>query len=219
MKAIETKFDGRLFRSRTEAKWAVFFKSLNISYEYEKEGFDLDGLWYLPDFYLPKQKVWIEIKGSVPSTEDIEKVKRLADHAFQEDSSVRVFLFRDLQLVHEGIAPVPFGYQVTSAETPPDNVVAAEDSGDPRLIDYFYWTICPFCRDVNITYYGSGRFLKCGCLEGFRQALIAKGGYKKADEWWVNKFIDLMTLEDSPDLLTAYDTARMARFEHGRSGN
>ena len=49
IKAIETKYKGYRFRSRREARWAVFFDKLNVVYEYEPEGFDLDGLWYLPD--------------------------------------------------------------------------------------------------------------------------------------------------------------------------
>jgi hypothetical protein len=64
MKAIETIYDNHRFRSRLEARWGVFFKTLGILYEYEKEGFDLEGgIRYLPDFWLPKQKCWIEIKG------------------------------------------------------------------------------------------------------------------------------------------------------------
>jgi hypothetical protein len=62
LKAIETVYNGYRFRSRLEARWAVFFDELGVKYEYEKEGFDLDGVWYLPDFWLPGQKAWIEIK-------------------------------------------------------------------------------------------------------------------------------------------------------------
>jgi len=36
-----------------EARWAVFFDALGIKYEYEAEGYDLGGVWYLPDFWLP----------------------------------------------------------------------------------------------------------------------------------------------------------------------
>lgn len=43
-----------MFRSRLEARWAVFFDSLKIEWEYEPEGYDLDGVWYLPDFRLAK---------------------------------------------------------------------------------------------------------------------------------------------------------------------
>ncbi len=53
IKAIETVYNGYRFRSRLKARWAVFFDSLGIQYEYEPEGFDLgDAGWYLPDFWL-----------------------------------------------------------------------------------------------------------------------------------------------------------------------
>jgi len=43
----------------------VFFDALGIKYYYEHEGFDLgDAGWYLPDFWLPELKTWIEIKGN-----------------------------------------------------------------------------------------------------------------------------------------------------------
>lgn len=64
MKAIETHYNGYRFRSRLEARWAVFFDTLGIRYEYEPEGFELsDGTLYLPDFYLPDSKSWFEVKG------------------------------------------------------------------------------------------------------------------------------------------------------------
>jgi len=63
IKAIETKYDGHKFRSRLEARWAVVFNHLGLIYEYEPEGFNLNTLGcYLPDFYLPHQKMWIETK-------------------------------------------------------------------------------------------------------------------------------------------------------------
>lgn len=63
IKAIETSYKGYRFRSRLEARWAVFFDALGIKWEYEKEGFDLgDGLRYLPDFWIPEYKCWVEIK-------------------------------------------------------------------------------------------------------------------------------------------------------------
>ena len=62
IKAIETYYKGYRFRSRLEARWAVFFDAAGIKYEYEPEGFDLDGVWYLPDFYLPWFKCYVEIK-------------------------------------------------------------------------------------------------------------------------------------------------------------
>lgn len=67
IKAIETRYQGCLFRSRLEARWAVFFDSAGIPWRYEPEGFDLDGEWYLPDFWLPDQDLWVEIKPIEPT--------------------------------------------------------------------------------------------------------------------------------------------------------
>lgn len=49
---IETEYNGYRFRSRLEARWAVFFDALEIPYEYEAQGYTLDGVPYLPDFTL-----------------------------------------------------------------------------------------------------------------------------------------------------------------------
>jgi len=79
LKAIETTHNGYLFRSRLEARWAIFFETLRVQYEYEKEGFDLGKAgWYLPDFWLPAQQCWVEIKGAEPTEEELAKVRALA---------------------------------------------------------------------------------------------------------------------------------------------
>jgi len=52
IKAIETVWNGYRFRSRTEARWAVFFTSIGIGWSYEDEGFQLSDCKYLPDFRL-----------------------------------------------------------------------------------------------------------------------------------------------------------------------
>jgi len=60
---IETRYKGYRFRSRLEARWAVFFDALGIEWEYEKEGYDLsEAGWYLPDFWLPQVEMWAEVK-------------------------------------------------------------------------------------------------------------------------------------------------------------
>jgi len=65
IKPIETRYKGYRFRSRLEARWAVFFDALGIEWEYEKEGYDLgDAGWYLPDFWLPCVEAYVEIKAS-----------------------------------------------------------------------------------------------------------------------------------------------------------
>ena len=78
IKAIETRYGGYRFRSRTEARWAVFFDTLGVVYEYEKEGYNLGGVLYLPDFWLPEHGIWVEIKPTEPTEEEREKARRLA---------------------------------------------------------------------------------------------------------------------------------------------
>lgn len=64
VKALDTQYAGCYFRSRLEARWAVFFDFLHINWMYEPQGFELDsGDWYLPDFYLPDLDIWFEVKG------------------------------------------------------------------------------------------------------------------------------------------------------------
>ena len=71
MKAIETKYKGYRFRSRLEARWAVFFDALGLQWEYEPEGFDLgDAGWYLPDFRVTSPQgyiTWYEVKANSES--------------------------------------------------------------------------------------------------------------------------------------------------------
>lgn len=87
MKAIETQYKGYRFRSRLEARWAVFFDMLGIEWRYEPEGFELsDGTRYLPDFHLPAFEggMWVEVK---PENGDWAKAK-----LFATDSSSKVWL-------------------------------------------------------------------------------------------------------------------------------
>lgn len=54
-RVLPTRYKGVDYRSRLEAKWAVFFDRLRIRNLYEPEPFKLaDGSCYTPDFFLPK---------------------------------------------------------------------------------------------------------------------------------------------------------------------
>lgn len=82
MKAIQTEYKGYRFRSRLEARWAVFFDACGVEWEYEPEGYDLgDGVYYLPDFLLhgvdgrDGGDIYVEVKGQM-TAEDIVKIKR-----------------------------------------------------------------------------------------------------------------------------------------------
>lgn len=62
IQAIQTRYKGHRFRSRLEARWAVFFDAAGIKWIYEQEGFLINGKPYLPDFYLPDYG-YFEVKG------------------------------------------------------------------------------------------------------------------------------------------------------------
>jgi len=71
IRPIPTRYGGDDFRSRLEARWAMFFDALGMPWKYEMEGYDLAGIWYLPDFWLPNQSYWIEIKPPLADGEGV----------------------------------------------------------------------------------------------------------------------------------------------------
>lgn len=62
IKAIETRYKGFRFRSRLEARWAVFFDVAKVAWEYEPQGYKLPSGPYLPDFWLTDLESFVEVK-------------------------------------------------------------------------------------------------------------------------------------------------------------
>ncbi len=78
IKAIDTEYRGFLFRSRLEARWAYYFDAIGTPWLYESEGYELDGVRYLPDFYLPELGVFVEVKPDTPRRDSPEMAKAIA---------------------------------------------------------------------------------------------------------------------------------------------
>lgn len=114
IKAIETKYKGYRFRSRLEARWAVFFDELGLPWEYEKEGFNYNGIYYLPDFYFPTLKIWAEVKPEKFTKEEFIKVAALEGGGLVLDGypECRNFIFAGLKCccVECGSCPEEEGY-------------------------------------------------------------------------------------------------------------
>jgi len=207
-KSIPTKYNGITYRSRMEAKWAVFYDTLDIKYEYEAEGFDLSGKWYLPDFYLTEHDCFIEVKGPKPTQEDCEKASMLS-----EDSGKDVFLFY-------GEIPNPSSpWGVTGSK----GAVAWGEEIRDRLGEEFYkpheegyyWTQCNKCVSFAITKGGRVEFLPCECFTRFYMDLWEYTSESlSADElhliWYWLRY-----RYDSPLLRLAYNNARNADFRSG----
>ncbi|MBQ2347040.1 MAG: hypothetical protein II388_01545 [Clostridia bacterium] len=102
---LETFYHGVYFRSKTEARFAVFLDCIGIKWEYEPQGFSLgNGLNYLPDFkiynvstyhgdvFRTYDYMWVEVKGiwdgknGKLTQRDFEKIMRFAfDDTFDGD--------------------------------------------------------------------------------------------------------------------------------------
>lgn len=90
LKAIETKYKGYNFRSRAEARIAVFLDALGVVWAYEKEAYDLGIIGgYLPDFDLGEWG-FLEVKGEQPTPFEMLKAATLA-----QVSGRRVIIFHD----------------------------------------------------------------------------------------------------------------------------
>ena len=174
MKAIETIYNGVRFRSRTEARWAVFMDALSVVWEYEREGFDLgDGVLYLPDFWLPQLNCWIEIKGARAVPEDeLEKVRRLA-----KQSGKDVYLFCGSPLAPDEDNPNLWYGAESAADWFPSE--GGQDG-------HYLWCACPKCHRIGIEFDGRAGRIGCGCVLGdktynFRSTRLL-AAYSKARE-------------------------------------
>lgn len=177
----------------------VFFDALEIKYEYEKEGFDLgNGVWYLPDFWLPQYEAWWEVKGTNPSKAEREKLVLLT-----EGTNKPAFL------AWGEVSPPSFD----------------EDSHNIELILPLTWnTKIDVPWSNGLTYGMFSRQINWACCERCGQIMlvspvlqISQGIIiKKCDcNDAVNTRLDLHNCL----IANAYLAARQARFEHRENEN
>ncbi len=150
MSVIQTRYANVYFRSRLEARWAVFFDALDIQWEYEKEGYEFsDGTRYLPDFWLPVQKRWIEIKGEIETKDEIGKASLLAVETMRP---VHIFWGPIPDILNDEVPE----YSVFLPEECEGEIVAGQD------FPYLFGE-CPECGMFDIQYLGRADRFGCGC--------------------------------------------------------
>lgn len=151
IRAIPTSYAGCSFRSRLEARWAVFFDTLNIPWEYEPQGYVLsDGDWYLPDFWLPSLETWFEVKGPPPTENEKQRARLLA---FGLDQRVVIFwgsfqarTTHKLEATNNGLAMWP-------------DFVRDQGRSPDTWFGAVAWLECSGCRCILID--GFGRLVGC----------------------------------------------------------
>jgi hypothetical protein len=140
IRPIETRYAGHRFRSRLEARWAVFFDAAGIEYQYEHEGFNVDGKRYLPDFWLPRLKAFVEIK---PTQEAAEPVKPLLRALVANVGDRGILICGPPNLVE------------------PPNIIGCDRH---RWWDPAWWLQCSFCDEVSIAIPHAPRCLHCSSI-------------------------------------------------------
>jgi hypothetical protein len=93
LKAIETEYRGCTFRSRLEARWAVFFDEMGWTWQYEHQGYECgwrlynwhseydssEKFYYLPDFFLPDLNTFVEVKAQM-NDQQLDRFLNAAAH-------------------------------------------------------------------------------------------------------------------------------------------
>lgn len=151
-KAIETRYAGHRFRSRLEARWAIFFDTLGIPWQYEPEGFELAAGRYLPDFYLPQQRLYYEVKGRRYNDHEQQLIWQL----YEATGTTTALAWGNLPR-----NPDINGYDLHSR---------SGDAGHRGIIiyaDYDYaWTACPEGKHFGLEYEARGARVNCECPKG-----------------------------------------------------
>ncbi len=142
LQAIPAVYSGVTYRSRLEARWAVFFDTLSIKFYYEYEGYQLDCGWYLPDFWLPEHDCFVEIKPQDASRHE----QSLCD-------DLHIATGKNVYLLCGNV-------EITDANSFADKNFAYGFIGRCGGCDLpFLWCECPKCGRIGIAFDGRAELM------------------------------------------------------------
>ena len=219
IKPIETHYNGYRFRSRLEARWAVFFDAAGIKYEYEPEGFEvdfarkngkIDRFRYLPDFYLPDFDYYVEGKPSLNKLMDEEEklYSMIANDGPLKNGllvlgQIPTFRIKDKVVpqfalykgMYDGVVSELASFVVARKQA----VIVSEQYGYTE--DTINRLILDDYRDIG----------------DFSNLYVNTDVIRKyiAGIWW--RMDNLTIRETAENLNKCFDIARKARFEHGET--
>lgn len=215
---LETRYAGHRFRSRLEARWAVFFDTLRIKWEYEPQGYTVgpDKRPYLPDFRLPDLNVFVEVKG------DAERLdpKLMAELTRSARGELMTVILGPVPLMEPAKVPTHallmpnFDFLGEQAPAPLVNKAFAAleklDGDDRKAVS----DLMAHGRRVEVSCF---RAFFIGGRDGWALMPFGMPLLDCTAETMVNPGT-VWPIIPHPKLKTAYDAARSARFEHGEQG-
>lgn len=207
--AIETRYAGCHFRSRLEARWAVFFDALGIPWEYEAEGYvGHSGLAYLPDFHLPTvnsgRGTYVEVKGSDTMLHrDAPKIAGAIEYQATPIADKGLVILGDVPRVDDPTTVV------THWELRWRKGVHAEPISWSWLGEGWS-TMAPAL--VPASAFGDDD-TEAIPLSASTEAMLWQIRISTGGKWSVPRW------RGGEQVLAAYVAARSARFEHGQSGS
>lgn len=206
MKAIQTKYKGYRFRSRLEARWAVFFDDARIEWDYEPEGFDLgEAGYYLPDFYLPKYDFWVEVKAKDLNEKEMNKAYSLSSES--NSSVICLNQIPDPKMGDYSDRLVLVKQYVGADSDYSKDCWFASD-----LINFYLENACGNVEDLTNTENLLKDALKWDCDYFYQK------NKEKHKTHFYNGYINLIECLPSDNLKRSLTKARSARFEHGEKG-
>lgn len=85
----EVLYKGCKFRSRLEARWAIFFDELDLDWMYL---YPKNDNVYTPDFYLPQKKSYIEINEKIPSQYELYSYDEFIKDKLKQGETLRLLI-------------------------------------------------------------------------------------------------------------------------------
>lgn len=156
IKAKPMQWLGWQFESQTEAYAGMFLHKLGIPFMYEAEAYEVDGVSTRPDFWLPDQGAWLEIKGRDNFND--EQVRRLsAEHA---------------ETVFVATAPL----WASQSHARRGRSIIRYDRGE-RVDDLYEFCRCARCLQWTLQYRGYQSRHDCGRLKTYTR--IAGDQYER----------------------------------------
>lgn len=198
IQAIPTWYGGVKFRSRLEARWAVFFTRIgHDDWVWEDQRYSAEPKTYLPDFYLPRLRLFVEIKPTMadlyagPEFLDAFNLwQDFANKILDDGTHRRVAMFVGHIPNPDTVGvrgPVTAGGAWLSSPT----IVTADEH------DYA-WCACPTGTHFDIALGADGSRIDCPCPR---------------ETAWVDW---PCPTGNHPGILNAYGAARSERFEYGQ---